>query len=91
MSPENEKPKDDEPVIEAREIRSSIATESDIAKLPPDHPVHKIAPEKRDKMRRKGVNPVSKAEIDHELSNDGRSGRFWSKVSLTTLGGHQVR
>lgn len=60
---------------------TTSSSSSDISKLPEDHPVHKIPPEKQEKMRKKGVNPVLKAEMD-EATGKG----FWSKYSKTSMG-----
>ena len=46
---------------------------------PPDHPVHKIPPEKQAKMRAKGVNPVLKAEID-EAFRRNKEGKIWKRL-----------
>ncbi|KAK2593802.1 hypothetical protein QQS21_008510 [Conoideocrella luteorostrata] len=60
--------------------------ESDPAKTPPDHPVHKISPEEQQKMRRKGINPVLKAEMDEATRQHGKGGSFWSKFGLNATG-----
>lgn len=71
-----------EPTVETREKAESISTtDSDLSKLPDDHPVHKIPLEKQAKMRKKGVNPVLKAEMDAATNNG-----FWSKWAKTSMG-----
>ncbi|PIG82499.1 hypothetical protein AARAC_005773 [Aspergillus arachidicola] len=45
-----------------------------------DHPVHKIPLEKQEKMRAKGIDPVSKAEMDEALKGQGG---FWTKLEDT--------
>lgn len=58
------------------------------AKPGPDHPVHKIPLEKQEKMRKKGVNPVLKAEMDEAGKGEGG---FWRKVAGTSMGGGWIR
>lgn len=53
----------------------------------PDHPVHKVPLEKQEKWRKKGINPVLRAEMD-ELK---KKGGFWMKVAQTSMGGSQIR
>ncbi|KNG89892.1 hypothetical protein ANOM_001704 [Aspergillus nomiae NRRL 13137] len=53
-----------------------------------DHPVHKIPLEKQEKMRAKGVDPVSKAEMDEALKGQGG---FWAKLGMTALGGGVIK
>ncbi|KAK2591328.1 hypothetical protein QQS21_010981 [Conoideocrella luteorostrata] len=60
--------------------------ESDPSKLPPDHPVHKIPLETQDKMRKKGINPVLRAEMDEATKGQGKEGNFWSKFGLNATG-----
>lgn len=54
----------------------------------PDHPVHKIPVEKQEKMRKKGINPVLRAEMDE--SGKGQGG-FWRKVAQTSMGGGWIK
>lgn len=54
----------------------------------PDHPVHQIPLEKQEKMRKKGVNPVLKAEMDQGTKGEGG---FWRKVSQTSFGGGWIK
>lgn len=50
---------------------------------PPDHPVHQIPLETQEKWRKKGINPVLKAEMDHAMSqNKSRLGKFWVQAGL---------
>ncbi|KAJ6439276.1 ADP-ribosyl-[dinitrogen reductase] glycohydrolase [Purpureocillium lavendulum] len=65
---------------------SSGPTETDPARLPADHPVHKIPPETQEKMRKKGINPVLRAEMDEATKGQGKERRFWSKFGLTSTG-----
>lgn len=53
----------------------------------PDHPVHKIPLEEQEKMRKKGINPVLKAEMDPPTKEGG----FWRKVAQTSMGGGWIR
>ena len=39
--------------------------------MPPEHPVHKLSAEEQQKLIKKGVNPVLKAEMDHQFRYDG--------------------
>lgn len=55
--------------------------EKDPAKCPPDHPVHKYSQKQIEKMRKKGVNPVFKAELDQDMANSPGGG-FWNKVFI---------
>lgn len=48
------------------------------ADVPKDHPVHDIPPEKQEKMRKKGINPVLRAEMDEKCTK-GKG--FWAKVA----------
>ena len=64
--------------IETKEISNAA---SDVSKLPDDHPVHRIPPEKQAKMRNKGINPVLKAEMDAATNNG-----FMSKWGKTSMG-----
>ncbi|KAJ5952089.1 uncharacterized protein N7479_010502 [Penicillium vulpinum] len=54
----------------------------------PDHPVHQIPLEKQEKMRKKGINPVLKAEIYQAQKGEGG---FWSKVAQTSFGGGWIK
>ncbi|KAJ5625296.1 hypothetical protein N7510_001605 [Penicillium lagena] len=54
----------------------------------PDHPVHKIPLEKQEEMRRKGINPILKAEMDEGTKGEGG---FWRKVAGTALGGGWIK
>jgi hypothetical protein len=54
----------------------------------PDHPVHKIPLEKQEKMKKKGINPVLRAEMDE--SRKGQGG-FWGKVAQTSMGGGWIK
>lgn len=58
-------------------------TEHDPAKCPPDHPVHKISPEKIEKLRKKGINPVLRAEMD-EMTNKTEGKGFWVKLGMSS-------
>ncbi|RJE23371.1 hypothetical protein PHISCL_04267, partial [Aspergillus sclerotialis] len=50
-------------------------TEEEIAKIKdPDHPVHSVPLEKREKWRAKGINPVLRAEMDERRRQNGG---FW--------------
>ncbi|KAJ5463770.1 hypothetical protein N7475_008714 [Penicillium sp. IBT 31633x] len=53
----------------------------------PDHPVHKIPLEKQEKMRRKGIDPVLRAEMDAVTKEGG----FWRKVAQTSMGGGWIK
>ncbi|UNI24537.1 hypothetical protein JDV02_010273 [Purpureocillium takamizusanense] len=61
-------------------------SETDPARLPANHPVHKIPPEKQDEMRSKGINPVLRAEMDEATKGQGKARGFWSKYGLTSTG-----
>lgn len=54
----------------------------------PDHPVHKIPMEEQEKMRKKGINPVLKAEMDESKKGEGG---FWGKVAQTSMGGGWIK
>lgn len=54
----------------------------------PDHPVHKVPPEKQEKWRKKGINPVLRAEMDALGKGEGG---FWRKVAQTSMGGGFIR
>ncbi|KAJ5085035.1 hypothetical protein N7532_009806 [Penicillium argentinense] len=54
----------------------------------PDHPVHKIPLEKQEKMRKKGINPVLRAEMDESTKGEGG---FWRKVAQTSMGGGWIK
>ncbi|CAL5867102.1 uncharacterized protein PFLUO_LOCUS1314 [Penicillium psychrofluorescens] len=54
----------------------------------PDHPVHKIPLEKQEKMRKKGINPILKAEMDEGTKGEGG---FWQKVAGTAFGGGWIK
>lgn len=60
--------------------------ESDPGKMPPDHPVHNISPEKLGKMRQKGVNPVFWVEQNAAVHSNGKEKSFWSKYGMSALG-----
>ncbi|GJN73883.1 hypothetical protein PLICBS_007966 [Purpureocillium lilacinum] len=60
--------------------------ETDPARLPVDHPVHKIPPETQEKMRKKGINPVLRAEMDEATKGQGKERGFWSRFGLTSTG-----
>lgn len=49
-----------------------------------DHPIHQIPLEKQEKWRKKGIDPVLRAEM--EQSGKGEGG-FWRKVAQTSMGG----
>jgi hypothetical protein len=68
-------------VTETASLSSTRADEYD--GLPKDHPVHKIPVEEREKMRKKGVNPVLKAEMDETLGRS-KEGKFWVKFGLNS-------
>ena len=53
-----------------------------------DHPVHKIPLEKQEKMRKKGINPVLKAEMDEKMKG---AGGFWTRVGMTAMGGGWIK
>ncbi|KAJ5781299.1 hypothetical protein N7457_006459 [Penicillium paradoxum] len=53
----------------------------------PEHPVHKIPLEKQEKMRRKGIDPVLRAEMDEAVKGGG----FWRKVAQTSMGGGWIK
>ena len=38
-------------------------------------------------MRKKGINPVSKAEMDEEAYKKGEGKELWTKVAGMVLGG----
>lgn len=61
----------------------SSAPADDYDGLPKDHPVHRIPVEEREKMRKKGVNPVLKAEMDETLGRS-KEGKFWVKFGLNS-------
>lgn len=54
----------------------------------PDHPVHKIPLKKQEKMRKKGINPVLRAEMDECQKGEGG---FWGKVAQTSMGGGWIK
>lgn len=54
----------------------------------PDHPVHKIPLEKQEEMRKKGINPVLRAEMDGASKGEGG---FWRKVAQTSFGGGWIK
>jgi hypothetical protein len=58
----------------------------DDSKLPDDHPVHAISLEDQDKMRKKGIDPALKAEMDQLTKGQGKERSFWSKFGLTSTG-----
>lgn len=67
----------------------SPPTEADIATIAitdPSHPVFSVSPEKRDKMRAKGINPVLRAEIDEARKVKGMRA-FWGKIGRGMVGG----
>ncbi|KAH8422300.1 uncharacterized protein LDX57_000058 [Aspergillus melleus] len=53
-----------------------------------NHPVHKIPLEKQEKMRKKGINPAAKAEMDEALKGEGG---FWAKFAGTSMGGGWIK
>jgi hypothetical protein len=57
----------------------------------PNHPVHKISAEDQEKMRKKGINPALKAEMDEEVYKKGEGKGLWTKVAGTALGGGWIR
>lgn len=65
---------------------SSREQGSDPAKMPPDHPVHRIPIEEQKHMRQKGINPVLKAEMDEATKGGGKEKSFWSKYAMNALG-----
>ena len=50
-----------------------------IATLPSDHPVHSLSTRKVERLRRRGVDPVMKAEMDEMTRLRSRPG-FWSRL-----------
>lgn len=58
--------------------RQQTTPATDIASLPPDHPVHQYSAEMMQKLRKKGINPISKAEMDDAMTKGGKRG-FWAK------------
>lgn len=64
----------------------SMGSVEEESKLRPDHPVHKIPLEKQEKLKKKGINPVLKAEMDEMTRGQGKERRFWSKFGLTSTG-----
>lgn len=48
----------------------------DTQQLPLNHPVHKVPPEVQEKMRKKGINPVLRAEMDAAAGKSEGKG-FW--------------
>lgn len=65
--------------------------ESDPAKMPPDHPVHRVPAATIEKWRRKRINPVARAEMDATMAGAGREGRFWVKLGGTAMGGGWIK
>lgn len=66
---------------------SSISGQSsEIADLPPDHPVHSIPLEKQEKMRKKGINPILRAEMDQMMNSGSKSQKFVKKWGATSMG-----
>jgi hypothetical protein len=57
----------------------------------PNHPVHRISAEEQEKMRKKGINPVLKAEMDEGVYKKGEGKGLWTKVAGTALGGGWTR
>lgn len=53
-----------------------------------NHPVHKIPLEKQEKMRKKRIDPVAKAEMDEALKGEGG---FWAKFAGTSMGGGYIK
>lgn len=54
----------------------------------PDHPVHNVPLEKREKWRSKGINPVLRAEMDERRRQNGGSwGGFKARVLGSMSGG----
>lgn len=51
----------------------------DISSLPLDHPVHRMSSCKMRRLRRRGIDPVLKAEMDEMARLRGQSG-FWSRL-----------
>lgn len=49
-----------------------------VDEVPADHPVHQISLERQEEMRKKGINPVLRAEMDQRFK--GRGG-FWAKYA----------
>lgn len=64
---------------------SSSSYQDELAKLPADHPVHKIPMEKQEKMRKDGVNPILKAEMDQCFET--KSGTFSTLFGMTSMSG----
>ena len=68
---------------------SSYSNWQDISELPADHPVHRWTSEEQEAMRKKGINPMLKAEVDAAVTKDDGSTRkrksFWRKYGLTGL------
>ncbi|KAI9723104.1 MAG: hypothetical protein M1828_004352 [Chrysothrix sp. TS-e1954] len=56
----------------------SRGTAVDIHSLPPDHPVHKMSAGKVERLRRQGVDPALRAEMDEIARVRGQVG-FWSR------------
>jgi hypothetical protein len=65
---------------------SYLETNQPPSKPPNDHPVHKIPLKKQDEMRRKGINPVLKAEMDEMMGKGQSRGKFWKKYGTTSMG-----
>lgn len=62
---------------------------NDRAKEPgPDHPVHKVPLKTQEKWRKKGINPVLRAEMDEAQKGEGG---FWAKVAGTAMGGGWIK
>ena len=40
----------------------------DAADMPPNHPVHRMSPDRQERLRNQGISPVIAAETDAELS-----------------------
>ena len=58
---------------------------ADDKEIGPDHPVHKIPLEKQEKMRKKGVNPVLKAEMDEAFKKKGWMMSFQESLAFWTI------
>jgi len=52
--------------------------------------VHKLSKEEQVKLRKKGVNPILKAEMD-EATKKGEGRGLWSKVAGTAIGGGWIK
>ncbi|KAJ5223666.1 hypothetical protein N7468_008208 [Penicillium chermesinum] len=87
-SPEQSKDNSNAPADPAMKWGISAEPHDPNRKPGPDHPVHQIPLEKQEKMRKKGINPVLKAEMDQASKGEGG---FWRKVAQTSMGGGWIK